>query len=53
MKNDQEEILKRLDTIELMLLTLLDQNSGGSQAVIGSALTKANRLKALLNNMGL
>lgn len=53
MKNDQEEILKRLDTIELMLLALLDQNNDGSQVVIGNALMKANRLKQLLSNMGL
>lgn len=52
-ENELKQITKRLETIELMVLALLDNNAGGSQAIIGNSLIKANRLKQLLVNMGL
>jgi len=49
-ENELKKLNERLDGIELMLLALLDDNARGSQAVAGSKLVKAQRLRQLLIN---
>lgn len=53
--NEQElrKLNERLDTIELMLLALLDHNAKGWQMEVGNSLAKAQRLKQVLFSMGL
>lgn len=49
-EDELKKLNERLDSIELMLLALLDDLSRGSQAVAGSKLVKAQRLRQLLFN---
>lgn len=49
-EDELKKLNERLDGIELMLLALLDDLSRGSQAVAGSKLVKAQRLRQLLIN---